>query len=124
MLSEKNEKRFAKVAPGPFHVIADECITCRAPEHEAPDLMGFDEQASHCYFKKQPSTPEELERAARAVWVSCCGAVQYSGDDPAVLRRITELQDDTRRGLSSKLDRRIDGGSSGEILRYKTSSGY
>jgi hypothetical protein len=53
--------------------------------------MGFDEEAHHCYFKKQPATGEEVERAARAVWASCCGAVQYVGEDPAIRRRITEL---------------------------------
>jgi hypothetical protein len=54
-------------------------------EAEAPDLMAHDEESGHCYFRRQPSTPEETERACRAVWVSCCGAVQYRGDDLKIL---------------------------------------
>ena len=91
MVEEKENERFPKNAPGPFYVVNDQCITCMAPEYEAPDLMGFDEEANHCYFKKQPSTPEELGRAARAVWASCCGAVKYGGDDPKVKRKIAEV---------------------------------
>ncbi|HZS07662.1 MAG TPA: hypothetical protein VFD58_22695 [Blastocatellia bacterium] len=97
MHQEKDEERFPKNAPGPFYVVNGECMTCLAPEHEAPDLMGFDEEARHCYFRKQPSTPEEFERAARTVCVSCCEAVRYSGDDPAVLQRIEELDEEARK---------------------------
>jgi hypothetical protein len=92
MRPERAVQKFPKNAEGPFFVANGECIACMAPRHEAPDLMAFDEEANHCYFKKQPSTPEEFERAARAVQTSCCGAVQYSGNDPAVYRRIEELR--------------------------------
>ena len=77
--------------PGDFYVAKDECITCMAPEAEAPDLMGFDKAASSCYFRRQPETPEECERAIRAVWVSCCSAVRYRGQDPNIQRRLLEL---------------------------------
>lgn len=69
------------------------CIACGAPENEAPDLMAHDEDEGafgHCYFKKQPSTREELHQAVRACRVSCCGAVQYDGDDPEILRLLAE----------------------------------
>ncbi len=95
MTSDQGKDRFPKNAPGPFFVANGECIACMAPEREAPDLMGFDQEATHCYFRKQPSTQEELERAARAVWVSYCGAQYYSGDDPTVHRRIADLQKQT-----------------------------
>src|SRR4051794_11718743 len=100
MSKEEARPRFPKNVPGPFYVAAGECITCRAPEHEAPDLMAFDEQIGHCYFKKQPSTPDELERAVRAVWVSCCEAVVYDGDDPSVIERITELEREGRDAVN------------------------
>src|SRR5262245_36568713 len=87
-------KRFPKNAPGPFWVENDMCMSCGAPEHEAPELMAFDEEANHCYFKRQPITPEETERAVRAVWASCCSAVRYSGDDPLILKRLRELETD------------------------------
>ena len=79
-------------APGPFYVVEDSCITCEAPESEAPDLMSHDApdypHNSHCYFKKQPETPAELDRAIMAVRVSCCGAVRYAGNNPNVLVRL------------------------------------
>ena len=70
------------------------CLICMAPEHEAPDLMGFfdGDQAgaanSHCYFKKQPQTPEETERAINAVRAACCGALRYGGDDQRLIDRL------------------------------------
>ena len=91
MSTNKPKERFPRNVEGPFFVENGYCMTCMAPEHEAPDLMGFDQEANHCYFKKQPATAEELERATRAVWASCCGAVQYSGSDPNVNRRIAQL---------------------------------
>lgn len=75
-------------APGPFFVIHGQCLMCTAPENEAPDLMGHEEIDYHCYFRRQPSTPEELDRAIRAVQVSCCGAVRYAGKDPETMKRI------------------------------------
>jgi len=92
MNSEEPKERFPKNVAGPFFVANGECIACGAPEHEAPDLMGFDQEVLHCYFRKQPSTPDELERAIRAVWSSCCGALYYSGNDPAVPGRLAELR--------------------------------
>jgi hypothetical protein len=53
--------------------------------------MGHDEPDYHCYFKNQPETPDELERAIRAVGVSCCGAVRYGGKDPEVLKKLADL---------------------------------
>jgi len=85
-------------APGPFYVGRDECISCRAPEHEAPDLMSFDEERGSCYFLRQPTTPEETERAIQAVGVSCCGAVRYAGSDPKILQRLAEVQSPKHHG--------------------------
>jgi hypothetical protein len=79
-------------APGPFFTERDCCISCRAPEAEAPELMAFDEDAQSCYFRRQPATPEEAARAINAVAVSCCDSVQYDGDDPAILARLRALR--------------------------------
>jgi hypothetical protein len=74
-------------AEGDFYVVKDTCITCMAPHHEAPELMGLDE-ATGCYFRRQPQTPEELGHAIEAVSVSCVEALRYAGNDPEILERL------------------------------------
>ncbi len=78
-------------APGDFYVEEGLCLTCTAPEHVAPDLMGHCDDSYHCYFKKQPSTPEETTIAIRAVQVGCCGAVRYGGSDPNIISQLVAL---------------------------------
>ena len=75
--------------PGDFYVQCDSCIHCGAPEAEAPDLMEM--TYAGCYFKKQPETKEETERAINALAVSCIAAVRYRGTDKDILRKITDL---------------------------------
>jgi hypothetical protein len=87
-------RRYPLNAQGDFYVEFDRCIACSAPEHEAPELMANDPTAPsgyHCYFKRQPHTPEELQRAIMAVAVGCCGAVRYGGSDAVVIGRLAEL---------------------------------
>jgi hypothetical protein len=83
---------YPKNAPGPFYVEDGSCVICEAPYHEAPDMMAHDEEGGgHCYFRRQPETPEEVERAISACCVSCVSAVRYSGNDPEILRRFREV---------------------------------
>jgi hypothetical protein len=84
---------YPKYAPGDFYVEHNCCITCEAPYHEAPDLMAHDDEGDypHCYFKRQPETPEEVERAIMACYVSCVRAVRYGGRNPKILERFQEL---------------------------------
>jgi len=102
--NKPKHKPYVENALGPFYVEKDYCITCRLPEHEAPDLMGFHDSdsdsnaESHCYFKKQPATPEELQRAIAAVCACCCGALRYAGSEVPVLQKISEA------GLKSQCD--------------------
>ncbi len=71
----------------------DLCLRCGAPENVAPQLIGTDEKGN-CYFKGQPSTPQEVDAAIRAVDANCCGGYHYCGDDPAIASRIpTEAWD-------------------------------
>lgn len=87
--------RFPLNAPGDFFVEDGMCIACAAPEHEAPELMAHTEHEAdgyHCYFRRQPETPEEVEHAIRAVCVSCCEAVRYGGNDPKILGRLEKLK--------------------------------
>ncbi len=81
-------------APGPFYTEANSCIACCLPEGEAPDLIGYHEEDGPnegCFFKKQPETPEELDRAIRAMFVNCVETLRYAGKDPAILRRLREM---------------------------------
>jgi hypothetical protein len=74
-------------AEGGFYVVKDMCITGTAPHHEAPELMGMDE-ATGCYFRRQPQTAEEIEQAVEAIRVSCMEALRYADNDPEVLERL------------------------------------
>ena len=86
--------RHPKNAPGPFYVEDDSCIQCEAPSVAAPDLIGTDDQrwGYHCYFRRQPETPEEVDRAVEACVFSCVRAVRYAGDDPAILEKFREYK--------------------------------
>jgi hypothetical protein len=56
-------------------------------------LLAYDERDGtpyHCYFKRQPQTPEEIERALEAVWRSEIQGLRYAGTDPEILRRLTD----------------------------------
>lgn len=78
---------------GDFYVECNSCLCCEAPYHEAPDLMGQPGTSPKnygCFFRKQPVTPDEIDRACSAVMVSCIKAVRYAGDDPVILRSLYE----------------------------------
>lgn len=98
--------RHPKNAPGPFYVEDECCISCDAPRHEAPDLIGTDDVSGryeyHCHFKKQPTTPDEIERAVMACVVSCVRAVRYAGNDPTILARLRELRSADSSDVLSK----------------------
>jgi hypothetical protein len=80
-------------APGSFYVENQECMACGYPHVLAPDLMEWERdecRESHCYFKKQPETAYELVQAIKAIRGSCCGALQNNGNDPEILKRLSE----------------------------------
>jgi hypothetical protein len=78
--------------PGDFYVAADQCISCGAPEAEAPGLIRFDDVHQSCFFSHQPVDAESTYRAVSAVAVCCAGALRYGGSDPDILRRLARLQ--------------------------------
>jgi hypothetical protein len=97
-MSRRRFEAFGKNAPGDFYVEKDMCISCGTPQSGAPDLIEFSEDDSapggrlgQCYFKKQPSTPQELDRAIEALRLSCCGAYRYAGNDSAVKEKLCRL---------------------------------
>ena len=93
-MPDRRFNAYPENAPGPFYVRNDECIVCRAPEVVAPDLIGFYEDPSgtgarsHCYFKKQPQTPAEIDRAMKAVWANCGGSYSYAGAEPKIKKKL------------------------------------
>jgi hypothetical protein len=91
-LFNKVPKRHPENAPGDFYSMDGVCITCGAPEAEAPDLIAHSPSGwGHCHFKRQPQTPEEVERAINAVAVSCIAGLRYGGTDEKIIKRLHEL---------------------------------
>src|SRR5260221_14503216 len=79
-------------APGDFYTEANSCMGCCLPHNEAPELMNdCEEQFRQCYFRRQPQTPEEVERAIQAIWVSEVEGLRYGGTDQTIIRRLHEL---------------------------------
>ena len=87
-MSYEKPQRFEKNVPGDFYTTGD-CLACDGPEHEAPDLLAPLENENYdTYFIKQPETPEEIERACRAIEVCCIAALRYGGKNPGIIRRL------------------------------------
>ncbi|QNN40473.1 MULTISPECIES: ferredoxin [Pedobacter] len=85
-------ERYPENSMGDFYVENQVCIACGAPEAEAPDLMEHSKiEYGHCYFKKQPTTTDELDRAINAMQVSCISGIRYGGKDKAILKRLYDL---------------------------------
>jgi hypothetical protein len=85
--------------PGDFYVDRSCCLMCGATSAEAPDLIGTDE-GSRCFVKRQPTSPDEIYRMLRAIWVAEVEGVRYAGADEGMLRRIAEA------GMKTACDRR------------------
>lgn len=83
-------ERNPKNVPGPFYVEGQHCICCGAPEAEAPDLIGYDDDTG-CYFRRQPETPEEVDQAIAAIAASCVAVHRYGGDDYEIRRRLAVI---------------------------------
>lgn len=77
--------------PGPFYVENGCCITCGVPFEVAPDMFDWAEGDSHCFVKRQPCNPKQLDRMLHAMWSSEVECIRYRGADPTVARRIVEF---------------------------------
>jgi hypothetical protein len=96
-------ERYSENSIGDFYVENQVCITCGAPEAEAPDLIEHSKlEYGHCYFKKQPKTADELDRAINAMQVSCIAGIRYGGKDKAILKRLYDL------GLQTECDYKLE----------------
>jgi hypothetical protein len=85
-----SRERYPQNSAGDFYVEKEACMMCMMPEVEAPELMGFDQEQGNCYFKKQPTTPEEISHAISAVANSEIQGLRYAGSEPDILRRLVD----------------------------------
>ncbi|MAZ66155.1 MAG: hypothetical protein CMF25_03510 [Kangiellaceae bacterium] len=79
---------YEKNCSGDFVVEDGVCMLCCLPEMEAPELMASDDYS--CYFKRQPRTDAETDKAIEAINVSCCNAVVYKGQNRQIIRKILD----------------------------------
>jgi hypothetical protein len=77
-------------AQGDFYVEAGCCAACGVPEAVAPDLIGRtdDRYYFHCYWKKQPETADELQRAFAIFDGQELGCHRYRGHDQEIQLRV------------------------------------
>jgi len=91
-LKNKTPDRYSENSQGDFYVEDGVCTSCGAPQAEAPDLIDHSKLLyGHCYFKKQPETDDEIERAINAIAVSCIAGLRYGGTDEKILKRLYEI---------------------------------
>lgn len=74
---------------GPFYVVDGCCTACGVPEWIAPELFGEGDDV-HCYVKRQPQSPEEVDAMVKVMAHQDLRCVRYAGDDEALLRRLAE----------------------------------
>lgn len=80
--------RHPDTVPGDFYVEQECCLSCGVPITVAPDLIGQADDGWHCLWKKQPSTPEELDQAIEIFRQQETNCHRYAGNDPNILSRI------------------------------------
>jgi hypothetical protein len=74
-------------APGDFWVDANCCTRCGVPDAE-PDLFGIEDV---CYVKKQPATPDEVDRMLKVISIAELGCIRYRGRDTMIRRKLVEM---------------------------------
>lgn len=77
-------------APGPFYVDDGCCIRCAIPTEIAPDLLGWTEDDTHCFVRRQPVDSAETDAMVQALWSAEADCIRYRGADAALLK-IAEL---------------------------------
>src|ERR1700761_9627525 len=74
--------------PGDFYVINECCLACGAPQSIAPNLIGTESPSHHCFWKKQPETPAEVDQAIKIILTQELDCHRYAGADPVILDRL------------------------------------
>jgi hypothetical protein len=74
--------------PGDWYVEDGCCTLCSVPLDGAPDLFAYAPDADrpdHCFVKRQPESPAELERMVEVTANAELGCIRYRGHAPRVL---------------------------------------
>ena len=75
--------------PGSPLIWCADCLSCEAPEYEAPDLLApLNDQNYDTFFVRQPESSEEIERACQALTVCCNAALRYGGKNISIIQRL------------------------------------
>ena len=77
-MADKTNKQPENV-PGKWYVDTT-CVPCNSCMDEAASLLKYNEDQSHVYFAKQPSTPEEESSARRALEICPTGSIGEDGE--------------------------------------------
>ena len=107
--SEQSIRRCPLNVAGPFYTSGD-CLACHLPEDVAPDLLAPLTNENHVtHFVKQPQTPDEIERACKAIEVCCVADLRYGGTDISIIERLKGNNCDhaIRKGLLGMLSKKI-----------------
>jgi len=90
-MADDPRKRVSLNAPGDFYVVADYCLRCGLPREQASELMNDEPEYEECYFRRQPQSPIEVEKAIQAICVSEICNLRYGGTNPDIIHRLQEL---------------------------------
>jgi len=87
--------RHPKSVEGDFYAEDGQCLACGVPHLVAPALLAWvDEERSHCFWKKQPQTPQGLEQAIQVLEVQELGCHRYNRQNSAILKRVRSTYGD------------------------------
>ena len=77
--------------PGDFYVEDGCCTMCEMPFVIAPDLFGTCQDRKgypHCYVKRQPESPPELDQMVDAIRCADLQCIRYRGSDRLIQLRL------------------------------------
>lgn len=96
-----------------------DCLACEAPEGEAPQLLAkLSKTNTDTYFVQQPTSPNEINAACRALQSCCVSALRYAGKDRKIISQLGNNPQycDYIIGGSGQLVRTLD--DFGELLPF------
>ena len=79
--------------PGDFYVGDGCCTMCEVPFTEAPGLFGTIQDPkgyAHCYVKRQPESPDEIEQMISAIRCAETQCIRYRGSDQLIRLRLIQ----------------------------------